>query len=163
MLSAAGRIFIVGPSHSFEQFAEAIDVAFARWDFSHLHSLELADGRVIGYPDDSFAPELIWLDHAKLKVAREVNPGEQFEYVFDLGDNWRRRCTVLVKKADPVEEYGPIPDRPAPIWGRDRSPISTAARASTATRSDQSGGELAPADDRAAQQHEGQVQPGSRS
>jgi hypothetical protein len=112
-----GRIFIVGPSHSFEQFAEAIDVAFARWDFSHLHSFALADGRVIGYPDDSFSPELVWLDHAKLKVAREVRPGEEFEYVFDLGDNWRHRCTVLAQKANPIEEYGQIPDRPVPVWG----------------------------------------------
>ena len=84
---APGRIFLVGPSHTFEQFAEAIDAAFARWDLSHLHNFELGDGRLIGYPDDSFAPELVWLDHAKLKVAKEVGPGEEFEYVFDLGDN----------------------------------------------------------------------------
>ena len=91
---APGRIFLVGPSHTFEQFAEAIDAAFARWDLSHLHNFELKDGRLIGYPDDSFAPDLVWLDHAKLKVAKEVEPGEEFEYVFDLGDNWRHRCTV---------------------------------------------------------------------
>ena len=29
--SSPGRIFLVGPSHSFEQFAEAIDGAFGRW------------------------------------------------------------------------------------------------------------------------------------
>lgn len=79
-----GRIFLVGPSHSFEQFAEAFDAAFARWDLSHLHNFELGDGPLIGYPDDSFAPEMVWLDHAKLKVAKEVKLGEQFEYVFDL-------------------------------------------------------------------------------
>lgn len=45
-----GRIFIVGPSHTFEQFAEAINVAFARWDLSHLHVFELADERLIGFP-----------------------------------------------------------------------------------------------------------------
>ena len=112
-----GRIFLVGPSHTFEQFAEAIDAAFARWDLSHLHNFELKDGRVIGYPDDSFAPELVWLDHAKLKVAKEVKPGEEFEYVFDLGDNWRHRCTVEAEKGDPREEYGIVPNVPAPIWG----------------------------------------------
>jgi hypothetical protein len=48
-----GRIFIVGPSHTFEQLAEAINSAFARWDRSHLHEFELADGRLIGYPDDT--------------------------------------------------------------------------------------------------------------
>ncbi len=29
---------LVGPGHSFEQLAEAIDAAFARWDLSHLHA-----------------------------------------------------------------------------------------------------------------------------
>ena len=112
-----GRIFIVGPSHTFEQFAEAIDAAFARWDLSHLHSFELADERLIGYPDDDFAPDLVWLDHAKLKVAREVKPGEEFSYVFDLGDNWRHRCRVERQKADPIEEYGTVPPRPVAVWG----------------------------------------------
>jgi hypothetical protein len=112
-----GRVFIVGPSHSFERFAEAIDAAFARWDLSHLHSFELSDGRLIGYPDDSFEPDVVWLDHAKLKVAREVKPGEEFEYVFDLGDNWRHRCVVEPGKADPLEEYGEVPDRPVVTWG----------------------------------------------
>src|SRR5439155_631024 len=82
-----GRVFLVGPSHSFEQFASAIDAAFARWDLSHLHTFELSDGRRIGYPDDEFAPELVWLDHTKLKVTKEVKPGEEFTYVFDLGDH----------------------------------------------------------------------------
>lgn len=45
---APGRIFLVGPRHSFEDLAEAIDDAFARWDLSHLHSFELGDGRRIG-------------------------------------------------------------------------------------------------------------------
>jgi hypothetical protein len=43
-----GRIFLVGPRHSFADFAEAIDAAFARWGLSHLHDFELADGRLIG-------------------------------------------------------------------------------------------------------------------
>ena len=97
-----GRIFLVGPRHSFEDFAEVIDAAFARWDLSHLHDFELADGRLIGFPDDSLAPEMVWLDHAKLKVVREVKPGETFDYVFDLGDNWRHRCTVLAREGRPA-------------------------------------------------------------
>lgn len=112
-----GRIFIVGPAHTFEQFAEAIDVAFARWDLSHLHEFELSDGRLVGYPDDEFAPDVVWLDHAKLKVGREVKPGEQFSYVFDLGDNWQHPCVVEPVKADPLVEYGVIPGGPVVIWG----------------------------------------------
>ena len=112
-----GRVFIVGPSHSFADFAEAIDAAFARWDLSHLHEFELADERLIGFPDDSFEPDVVWLDHAQLKVAREVKPGDEFSYVFDLGDNWRHRCVVEPEKADPAEEYGEISARPVAIWG----------------------------------------------
>jgi Plasmid pRiA4b ORF-3-like protein len=112
-----GRIFIVGPSHTFEQFAVAIDSAFARWDLSHLHEFELADGRLIGFPDDSFAPDVVWLDHDKLKVCRTVKPGDEFEYVFDLGDSWSHRCVVDPGKVDPLSEYGAIPPGPVAIWG----------------------------------------------
>jgi hypothetical protein len=112
-----GRIFVVGPSHTFEQFARAIDGAFARWDLSHLHEFELADGRLIGFPDDSFEPDVVWLDHAKLKVASTVKPGDEFTYVFDLGDNWRHRCVVQPEKADPLVELGVVPAEPAAFWG----------------------------------------------
>jgi pRiA4b ORF-3-like protein len=112
-----GRIFIVGPSHTFAHFADAIDAAFARWDLSHLHEFELADERLIGFPDDTYEPEVVWHDHAKLKVGRELKPGDEFTYVFDLGDNWRHRCIVEREKADPLEEYGGIPARPVAIWG----------------------------------------------
>jgi hypothetical protein len=37
--------------------------------------------------------------------------------IFDLGDNWQHRCTVLADKADPVDEYGPVPAGPVAIWG----------------------------------------------
>src|SRR5262245_2276830 len=62
-----GRIFIVGPEHSFGDLAEAIDAAFARWDLSHLHGFDLADGRKIGSPDPDFFDT--WLDERELKVA----------------------------------------------------------------------------------------------
>ena len=114
---APGRVMLVGPSHTFEQLAQAIDAAFARWDLSHLHEFELGDGRRIGFPDDEFAPELEWLDHAELKVAREVKPGAEFTYVFDLGDDWRHRFVVESEKADPEEEYGLVPTGPVAIWG----------------------------------------------
>jgi hypothetical protein len=111
-----GRILIVGPSHTFADLAAAIDAAFARWDRSHLHLFELPDGRQIGYPDPEF-DELKWLDTETLKVTRELAPGDQFAYTFDLGDNWRHRCRVLAEKADPVEAYGQRPAQPVAIWG----------------------------------------------
>ena len=42
---------MVGPRHTFAQLAEAIDVAFARWDLSHLHVFELPNGRRVGFAD----------------------------------------------------------------------------------------------------------------
>ena len=112
-----GRIFILRPSHTFAQLATAIDAAFARWDLSHLHEFELADGRLIGFPDDSFAPDVAWLDHARMKVGSTVKPGDEFSYVFDLGDNWRHRCVVELEKADPLTELGVVPAEPAAFWG----------------------------------------------
>src|SRR6267154_1284906 len=46
-----GRLFAAATNHSFAQLATAIDDAFARWDRSHLHEFELADGTRIGKPD----------------------------------------------------------------------------------------------------------------
>lgn len=113
-----GRIFIVGPGHTFAQLAEAIDVAFARWDFAHLHVFELPDGREVGFADVD-PGEHGWLDHDALKVASELSPGDEFRYTFDLGDDWRHRCRVLPEKADPRQEWGPgpLPRRPVAIWG----------------------------------------------
>lgn len=112
-----GRMMIVGPGHTFAQLADAINAAFARWDLSHLHEFELADGRRIGFPSDDYAPDLEWEDHARLKVAKELEPGDEFVFVFDFGDDWRHRCRVLEEKVDPADEYGSPPDRPVPIWG----------------------------------------------
>ena len=42
-----GRVFAVGPSHTFMHLADAVNQAFARWDRSHLSVFTLADGRVV--------------------------------------------------------------------------------------------------------------------
>lgn len=42
-----GRVLIAARATTFEQFASAIDDAFARWDPGHLHEFVLADGTVI--------------------------------------------------------------------------------------------------------------------
>ena len=94
-----GRVFAVAPSGTFERFAEAIDRAFGRWDFSHLHAFELADGRRIGFPDEDFGEDG-WIDHATARLGSTLEPGERFEFVFDFGDDWRHRCEVLQEKLD---------------------------------------------------------------
>lgn len=113
-----GRVFIVGGGHSFRQLAEAIDVAFARWDPGHLHEFELPDGRRLGYVDDE-DPDSGWLGDDLFAVTGAVGPGEEFTYVFDLGEHWLHRCTVLDDGVDPVAEFGESPSAPAPIigWG----------------------------------------------
>lgn len=132
-----GRVMLVGPSHSFAQLADAINAAFARWDLSHLHEFELPDGRLVGYPDDSFAPDVVWHDHAKLKVARELKPGMEFSYVFDLGDNWRHRCRIQDSKVDPVDEYGVVPGAPVPVWGWGSIPDQYGRRSRDGTDEDE--------------------------
>jgi hypothetical protein len=115
-----GRIFIVGPSHTFLALADAINAAFARWDLAHLHEFELADGRRIGFVDpDPFEDDEPVEDQATLKVAQAVGPGDEFSFVFDFGDRWEHRCRVLAKKADPRQEWGAgaLPRQPVAIWG----------------------------------------------
>lgn len=114
---APGRIFIVGPAHSFAALADAINAAFARWDVSHLHEFELAGGRRIGFADAS--DDTVVEDQHSVSVAAEVGPGDEFRFVFDLGDQWQHRCRVLAEKFDPREEWGPgpLPKQPIPVWG----------------------------------------------
>jgi hypothetical protein len=110
-----GRVFAVAPSTSFARLAEAINVAFGRWDFSHLHRFELADGRWVGFEDIDFEQQG-WVDHGA-KVGSLLKPGDEFGFVFDFGDDWRHRCRVLGEKLDPREEFGEFPRAPVILWG----------------------------------------------
>lgn len=121
---APGRVFLVGPRHTFQQLARAINVGFARWDFSHLYDFELADGSVVGFADEDFGEEDV-LDHATTKVLDRVKPGERFGYRFDFGDEWIHECMVDPAKVDPVDAYGEVPVEPVPIFGWGTIPIST--------------------------------------
>lgn len=111
-----GRTFVASRSHSFEQLAEAIDDAFGRWDLAHLHEFTLADGTCIGAPDPDWDEGREVIDARRTKLSR-LALGEQFAYVFDLGDYWAHLCTVGPERADPVEAYGVVPDRPAAVFG----------------------------------------------
>lgn len=119
-----GRIFAVGPEHTFQDFADAINTAFARWDRAHLDEFTLADGtRITGFdPYEELAetprgPIILPLDITEAKVFRTVNLGDQFQFVFDLGDNWTHHCTVHSAKVDPMEVLGIRPAGPLPYWG----------------------------------------------
>jgi hypothetical protein len=115
-----GRIFMVGPSHTFLGLADAINQGFARWDLSHLHEFELAGGRRIGFVDpDRFEADEVVEDHAAVKVAEAVALGDEFAFTFDFGDRWEHRCRVLAEKIDPRQEWGsgPLPKQPIATWG----------------------------------------------
>ena len=119
-----GRVFILPPRTTFAVLGRAIDIAFARWDFSHLREFTLGDGtRIV---DDESAAEMrnsMSGPIPKTASLREVvkkrvaTTGTQFAYTFDFGDDWFHLCT-FEGYADPAEVYGPDdPSEPAPIWG----------------------------------------------
>jgi hypothetical protein len=120
-----GRVFAVGPAHTFADLARAIDNAFARWDLSHLSLFTLADGRVV--TDAETGAELATsalgvlptaaLDIEVTKVMQTVKTSAQFRYVFDLGDDWTHCCTVDAGHVDPADVLGVIPPAPMAYWG----------------------------------------------
>ncbi|MBN9610156.1 MAG: hypothetical protein BGO26_02315 [Actinobacteria bacterium 69-20] len=119
-----GRIFAVGPRHTFQDLAEAINDAFARWDRSHLSVFTLADGRVVTDEDTAaslaespLGPVAATMDMAHTTVVRTLRPGDEFLFTFDLGDNWQHRCVVGPEKIDPAAELGIVPEVPLPYWG----------------------------------------------
>jgi hypothetical protein len=56
------------------------------------------------------------LDGDAVALSR-LKPGEQFAYVFDLGDDWEHLCTVGERRVDPLETLGILPYKPLPCWG----------------------------------------------
>ena len=54
-------------------------------------------------------------DYRRVKLSR-LHPGEQFAYVFDLGDDWAHLCTVGARRIDPVKVLG---GTTVHLWGHD--------------------------------------------
>ena len=112
-----GRIFAAARTHTFEQFASAIDDAFARWDRSHLQEFTLNDNTRLSIPNPDWdLDDDVTEDYRQVKLSR-LSAGEQFVYVFDLGDDWTHLCTVGPDRIDPVETLGILPKSPLPYWG----------------------------------------------
>ncbi len=112
-----GRVFAAARSHTFAELADAVDLAFARWDLAHMHMFTLnGDVEVSDLEqwDGDAADGTI--DSQTTKLSR-LKPGEQFAYVFDFGDNWAHLCTLGADRIDPLDEVGIIPDEPTPYWG----------------------------------------------
>lgn len=96
-----GRVFAAARSHSFAQFATALDLAFGRWDLAHLHLFTLSDGARVSPLDwwDDEATDSTVDGHAT-ELSR-LQAGEQFAYVFDMGETgptcawWRKSAPIL--------------------------------------------------------------------
>jgi hypothetical protein len=110
-----GRLFAAATSHSYAQLATAIDDAFARWDRSHLHEFEFADGTRIGTPDPESDDEEV-LDETRENLSR-LQTSQQFIYLFDFGDDWTHLCTVVGANIDPRDALGVVPKAPLPYFG----------------------------------------------
>lgn len=119
-----GRIFAVPQSCTFDEFGRAIDLAFARWDLSHLRQFMLEDGTLV--VDEEAAEELRAsafgggaiprTNLLSAKVGQQLKVGSRFRYIFDLGDDWTHACTVE-SQVDPLEVLGDIPDLPTVYFG----------------------------------------------
>ncbi len=119
-----GRVFAVGPSHTFMDLADAVNSTFARWDPSHVSLFTLADGSIVTDEETGSemagsigGPVVTPLDIESAKVSRVLEPGAEFQYTFDLGDDWTHRCLIDQEKIDPVEILGRRPAVPVPYWG----------------------------------------------
>lgn len=114
-----GRDLLVSSAHTFAALATAIDRAFARWDLSHLHEFRLSDGRVVGMADaDEFGDRENEIDERRMTIGvAALAVGDSFEYVFDFGDGWEHKCSVLRADADPIEECGRKPQEIVPVFG----------------------------------------------
>ena len=125
-----GRIFAVARHHSFDTFATAIDDAFARWDRAHLHEFHLYPPDAthqtrptrIAEPDNSWGDDGGVLPIRTTKLGARLKLGQQFVYVFDLGDDWTHLCTVAATMIDPLDTVGiTTSEMPGPLpyfgWG----------------------------------------------
>ncbi len=78
-----------------------------------MHEFEFNDGTRIGIadPDDDTL-----LDEQRFNLSR-LKRGDQFIYVFDLGEGWAHLCTVGKASIDPAEALGIVPSQPLPYFG----------------------------------------------
>lgn len=114
LVSPPGRILLAHPDHLFADLAEAIDNAFGRWDVTPLHEFAVDGRRVLpgGDPDDDEAEDSESLTLGEM----DLETGDQFSYVFDLGEGWEHDCRVEETGVDPADGIEGT-DVPVPVFG----------------------------------------------
>lgn len=112
----AGRLLLVRADHTFAELAEAVDVAFGRWDLTPLHLFEAAGRRLwsdVKAADGEGTAE--W--SGAVQLGEVLSDGSTFRYLFDLGERWEHACDVEALDSDPLEIYGAEPELPVPVFG----------------------------------------------
>lgn len=106
-----GRLFAVARSHTFAEFAAAVDTALGRWDLPKPAEFVLEHGVRVSSGEGA--------QDAVLTKIGELTQGDQFAYVFDSGDDsWQHLCTVTERPFDPRKTLlGEPPELPTPYWG----------------------------------------------
>ncbi len=122
---APGRVMLCHLEHTLADLADAIDTGFGRWDLGHLHEFTVGERRFMPSPEPTDDAE----DSEETTLADlEVETGDRFAYVFDLGEEWEHVCEVTEVGIDlgPEDEpdgvvavfgWGTIPDQ----YGRERA------------------------------------------
>jgi hypothetical protein len=111
-----GRIIAAARRHTFWDLARAINLAFGRWDLSHLSEFVLADGTRISHADPWYDPPEGTIEIRDEKLSR-LALEEQFAYTFDFGDGWTHLCRVGSERIDPVADVGLVPELPTAYFG----------------------------------------------
>ena len=109
-----GRVIVARRTATFRELAGTIDVAFGRWDFSHLHRFVLEDVELVTIDHWDESPRGAADDSSRLSI---LELGQQFAYEFDMGDGWEHLCTVAPSRVDPYEVLGFEPARPTVAFG----------------------------------------------
>ena len=108
-----GREIAAARLHTFEQLAQCINEAFGRWDLSHGHAFEFADGLQIELRSEQ-GEESLRPDSSTIHLSR-LRRDEQFVFIFDQGE-WVHLCTVT-GSFFPLEVFNEEPHMPLPIFG----------------------------------------------
>ncbi|RKN41145.1 hypothetical protein D7223_25515 [Micromonospora endolithica] len=110
-----GRVFAAHRQHTFAQLADAVDVAFGRWDRAHLHVFVLPAGMDVSWASWRAGPAFRNTRDGRSARLDQLRVGERFAYVFDLGQDWTHLCTVRSPESPTVDPSLP----PAPVrgWG----------------------------------------------
>lgn len=85
------------------------------WEGGHLHEF-IINGVRYGEPDPDFADTTL-KDERKVRLDKVLGAARQFEYLYDFGDNWEHRISLI----EGVAFKGPL-DRPWCLEGANACP-----------------------------------------